>query len=65
MENDLGYCVTFKGNDTLLKKDKEDWPIISFELYKNSLYTRNPFNYYYYDNKANNPKTCLGFLQHN
>ena len=64
-ENDLGYCSTFKDKDTLLKTVKENWPTITFELYKNRLYIWNPLNYYYYDNKANKPRACLGFLHYN
>ena len=63
-ENDLGYCSTYKDKDTLLKTVKENWPQITFELDKNKLYIWNPLNYYYYDNKADKPKACLGFLSH-
>ena len=61
-ENDLGYCTFFKDNDTLLKTVKENWPTITFELHKNTLYKWNPLNYYYYDKKSNTPKACLGFI---
>ena len=65
-ENGLGYCTIFKDNDTLLKAVKQYWPTITFELYKNRLYTWKPHNYYYYyyDNKINKPKACLGFVVH-
>ena len=63
-ENGLGYCTIFKNYNTLLKKVKQYWPTLTFELYKNRLYIWKPLNYYYYyfDNKINKPKACLGFL---
>ena len=64
-ENDLGHCAIFKDRDTLLKTVKENWPTITLELYENRLYIWKPLNYYYYDNKLNKPKACLGFLDHN
>ena len=64
-ENGLGYCTIFKNYNTLLKKVKQYWPTLTFELYKNRLYIWKPLNYYYYDNKLNKPKACLGFLVHN
>ena len=64
-EVDFGYCTTFKDKDTLLKTVKENWPTITFKLHNQKLYTWKPLNYYYYDNKADKPKACLGFLSHN